>query len=59
MLDMPAEEVLERVEAAAALGDDRAERLLRALIEEEHRTGGLSVISRLTAKPYIPTKEIR
>ena len=53
VLDMPADELLAVVEARVAAGDQRAERILRDLIEEEQRTGELSVIARLFATPYV------
>ncbi len=53
-LAMSVAELLELVEAAAASGDRRAGLLIDFLIEEEQRTGELSVISRLAAKPHIP-----
>jgi hypothetical protein len=53
VLDMPAEELLAIVEAEAAAGNGRAERVLRDLLEEEARTGDLSVFARLLAKPYV------
>ena len=54
-LNIPVGELLELVEAAAASGDRRAERVLAMLLEEEARTGELCVISRLVATPYVRT----
>jgi len=54
-LGMSIDELLEGVEAAAAGGARGAGRLLALLLEEEGRTGGLSVISRLSAARYLRT----
>ncbi len=58
-LNIPVDELLALVEAAAASGDRRAGLLIDRLIEEEQRTGELGVISRLATKPHIPTHEPR
>ncbi len=56
-LDVPLDELLEAVEAAAAGGAIGAGRLLPLLLEEEGRTGALSVIARLCAARYLRTRE--
>jgi hypothetical protein len=53
VLDMPVEELLAAVEAAAAAGSHRAERVLQDLLEEEAETGQLTVFARLLAKPHV------
>jgi hypothetical protein len=53
VLDMPVENLLAAVEAEAAAGNIRAERVLRDLLEEEARTGDLGVFARLLAKPHV------
>ena len=53
VLDVPAWDVLEAVEAAAAAGRSGAERTLAALLEEELATGELCVIARLAARRYM------
>jgi hypothetical protein len=51
-LDLNIDELLERVEEAAAVGNRGADRTL-VLLEEEAVTGGLSVISRLACSRYL------
>jgi hypothetical protein len=53
LLDLSFDELLEQVEAVAAAGSARAERLLEQLIAEEAETGGLSVVSRLACTPVL------
>jgi hypothetical protein len=53
LLSMPAEEVLERVEMAAAAGNKRAASLLRTLVERFEADGELSVILRLACTPHV------
>jgi hypothetical protein len=52
VLDLPHEDVLAAVEAAAATGNRRAESLLATMLEEEATSGELSVFSRLAAGMY-------
>lgn len=51
---MPAEELVEAIEAAAARGDAGAETSLGLLIDALLATGDLDVISRLAASRYLP-----
>jgi hypothetical protein len=53
ILKMPAEELLERVEMAAADGNKRAISLLRPLIEQFEEDGELGVILRLACAPHV------
>ena len=53
LLDMPAEELLERVELDAARGDKRAAKLLRRLVEQYQEDGELGVILRLACAPHL------
>jgi hypothetical protein len=53
LLEMPAEELLERVEQAAAGGDKRAASLLRTLVEQLEADGELGVILRLACSPHV------
>jgi hypothetical protein len=53
LLTMPAEELVERVEAAAAEGVKGAASTLRSLIEALEADGSLSVIDRLAAGRYV------
>jgi hypothetical protein len=53
LLTIPAEELLERVEAAAASVDKSAATTLRSLIEALEEDGRLSVIDRLSAGRYV------
>lgn len=53
VLDMPAEELLAAVEAAAARGERGAARELDLLLAEEAATGKLGVISRLAAQRFV------
>jgi hypothetical protein len=53
-LEMPAEELVEAIEAAAARGDAGAETSLGLLIDALLATGDLDVISRLAASRYLP-----
>jgi hypothetical protein len=53
LLDMPAEELLERVELAAAAGNERAASLLRTLVEQFEEDGELGVILRLACAPHV------
>jgi hypothetical protein len=57
LLDMPAEELLEHVEAAAADGVKGAASTLRNLIEALETDGKLSVIDRLAAGRYVPGRD--
>lgn len=50
------EDILAAVEAAAACGDGGAERLLWRLLDDEERSGGLGVMSRLVAARYAQTR---
>jgi hypothetical protein len=50
---MPVDELLERVELAAAGGDKRATSLLPRLVEQLETDGELGVIYRLACKPHI------
>jgi hypothetical protein len=52
-LDLSVDELLERVEEAAAVGNRGADRTLVLLLEEEAVPGGLSVISRLACSRYL------
>ena len=52
-LDLSVDELLERVEEAAAVGNRGADGTLVLLLEEEAVTGGLSVISRLACSRYL------
>ena len=54
LLTIPAEELLECVEAAAADGVKGAAATLRSLIEALEADGKLSVIDRLAAGRYVP-----
>jgi hypothetical protein len=54
LLTMPAEELLEHVEAAAADGVKGAEPALRRLIGALEVDGRLSAIDRLSAGRYVP-----
>jgi hypothetical protein len=53
LLTMPAEELLEPIEAAAADGVKGAATTLRSLIEALEAEGRLSVIDRLAAGRYV------
>jgi hypothetical protein len=53
VFDLTEEEVLERVEAAAAAGDDRAAFLLRHMLEERQRTGEIHMFDRLASRSYL------
>jgi hypothetical protein len=53
LLDMPADELLERVELAAAGGDKRAASLLRTLVEQLETDGELGIILRLACTPHV------
>ena len=57
LLDMPADELLEHVEMAAAGGDRRAALVLRKLVEQLEEDGRLSVINRLAAARYVPGQD--
>jgi hypothetical protein len=50
LLDMPVDELLERVELAAAAGDKRAASLLRTLVERVEADGEVGVVLRLACK---------
>jgi hypothetical protein len=53
LLDMPAEELLERVELDAARGNKRAGKLLRMLVEQLEEDGELGVILRVACAPHV------
>jgi hypothetical protein len=53
LLDMPAEELLERVELDAARGNKRAAKLLRTLVEQLEENGELGVILRVACAPHV------
>jgi hypothetical protein len=53
LMDMPADELLEQVEVAAAAGDKRAASLLRAVVEQLEEDDELGVILRLACAPHI------
>jgi hypothetical protein len=54
VLDMPWDELLERVHEAAAAGNERATRVLRHLLEHEAAGGDTDcVITRLACKPHV------
>ena len=53
MRDMPATELLERVEAAATAGNRRAARLLELLLAEFALASDIGVIGRLAARPHL------
>jgi hypothetical protein len=53
VLDMPVDDVLAAVEAAAARGETGAARELDLLLTEEAETADLGVISRLAAQRFV------
>jgi hypothetical protein len=52
VLDMPVDEILERVEAEADSGDKTAGRILDRLLAELEETGELGVIARLVCRRH-------
>jgi hypothetical protein len=53
VLDLSDEEIVAAVEAEAAAGDPRAEKLLRILLEVIEREGRLTVIDKLACTPHV------